>query len=169
MHSAIAPQEAHVPLITVKSGSSVPAGTWLAELVGIAPKRMVTQYSKNGEEQDFLEWTWLVHGKDGDGEINSLTTTATGPKSRIFEYLVALLGAAKVQVDAGFEESDLVGKQVMVQIVITDDGFSKIDKIMGAPSGGKATAAAPAAPQPAAAEQPAVVDAGPAKDDDLPF
>jgi len=104
------PQEAHVPLITVKSGSSVPAGTWLAELVGIAPKRMVTQYSKNGEEQDFLEWTWLVHGKDGDGEINSLTTTATGPKSRIFEYLVALLGAAKVQVDAGFEESDLVGK-----------------------------------------------------------
>lgn len=153
-----------MPLITVKSGSSVPAGTWLADLLSIAPKRMVTQYSKNGEEQDFLEWTWLVHGPE-DGEINSLTTTATGPKSRIFEYLTALLGADKVKVDAAFEESDLVGKQVMVQIVITDDGFSKIDKIMGAPKGGKAPAAAPAAAQPAAAE----VDAGPSKDDDLPF
>ena len=154
-----------MPLITVKSGSSVPAGTWLAELVGIAPKRMVTQYSKNGEEQDFLEWTWLVHGREGDAEVTSLTTTATGPKSRIFEYLVALLGADKVKVDAGFEESDLVGKQVMVQIVLTDDGFSKIDKIMGAPQGGAQPVAATAAPVPAAP----VVDAGPAKDDDLPF
>jgi hypothetical protein len=149
-----------MPLITVKAGTpAIPPGTYLADLISIAPKRMVTQYSKNGEEQDFLEWTWLVHGKQKEAEINSLTTTATGPKSRIFEYLVALLGADKVVVDAGFEENDLVGKRVMVQIIATDDGFSKIDRIMGAPEGAAATPAAAA---------PVAVPAG-LPDDELPF
>ena len=128
---------------------------------------MVTQYSKNGEEQDFLEWTWLVHANDKDVEVNSLTTLATGPKSRIFEYLVAMLGADKVQIDAGFEESDLVGKTVMVQIITTDEGFAKIDKIMGAPKQPKAAQAPVAA---TAAPVPAAPAAAPADDtDDLPF
>jgi hypothetical protein len=150
-----------VPLITVKAGTpAIPAGTYLADLIGITPKRMVTQYSKNGEEQDFLEWLWLVHGEDREIEVNSLTTTATGPKSRIFEYLVAMLGSDKVQIDAGFDESDLVGKQVMVQIITTDEGFAKIDRVMGAPKGGK-TAPAVAAP--------ALVAVADAPGDDLPF
>ena len=150
-----------MPLITVKAGTpAVAPGTYTATLIGIAPKRMVTQYSKNGEEQDFLEWTWDVNGTT----ITSLTTQATGPKSRIFEYLVALLGADKVVIDAGFEENDLVGKQVLVQIVATDDGFSKIDRIMGAPKGAAAPAAAPAPVAAAAAPAPAVDTDG-----DLPF
>jgi hypothetical protein len=157
-------QEAIVPLITVKAGTPiVPPGTYRADLVGIAPKRMVTAFSKNGEEQDFLEWTWLVHGENKQAEITSLTSVATGPKSRIFEYLVALLGADKVKIDAGFDEADLVGKTVMVQIVATEDGFSKVDKIMGAPKGQtKAAPAAAAAEAPAAPTQEALPD-------DLPF
>jgi hypothetical protein len=135
-----------MPLITVKAGTGMPPGTYPATLISISPKRMVTQYSKNGEEQDFLEWAWDVDGT----EIRSLTTTATGPKSRIFEYLVALLGADKVVVDAGFEENDLVGKRALLSLVLNDDGFSKVDRVVAAPK--QAPRAAQPAPRPSAVQ-----------------
>lgn len=147
-----------MPLITVKAAvPSIPAGTHRATLISIAPKSMVTQYSKIGPdgkplEQDFLEWTWDIKGET----INSLTTVASGPKSRINEYLVALMGADKVQIGAGFEESDLVGKQVMAQVIVNDDGFSKIDRLMAVEAG---TQTAPAAAAPVTGTD----------DGDLPF
>ena len=155
-----------MPLIEVTAGAPViPAGTYVADVIGIAPKSMVTRYSKNGDEQDFLEWTWLVHGKNNTEEIRSLTTTQTGPKSRINEYLVALLGADKVSVGAGFDEDDLIGKSAMVGIVLNEDGFSKVDRVMALPQGsaGGAKAAPKAEAAPVAA---APVEAA---QDDLPF
>lgn len=155
-----------MPLIEVTAGApTIPAGTYLAEVVGISPKSMVTRFSKNGEEQDFLEWTWLVHGKDDDAEIRSLTTTQTGPKSRIFEYLVALLGAGRVDVGAGFEETDLIGKTAMVAIVINEEGFSKVDRVVAAP-----VAAAPRGAKAEPVKAPEVPgEATQAAQDDLPF
>jgi hypothetical protein len=135
-------KEAHVPLITVTAGTPIlPASTYNATLIGIAPKKLITKFSKPGVEDDFLEWTWLVEGPDTDVEITSLTSVATGPKSRIVEYLVALLGADKVDVGLGLEENDLVGKKVQVQTIVTEDGFTKIDKIVGLVSPRRATAA----------------------------
>jgi hypothetical protein len=160
-----------VPLITVKAATpSIAPGTYLGTLVGIAPKSLVTQYSKNGKPDDFLEWTWDI---DGD-EITSLTTLATGPKSRIFEYLVALLGADKVQIDAGFEENDLVGKSAMLSIIINDDGFSKVDRIVAAPKASKAPKAVPAAEavytaEVSAEDAQALMGTADAPLDDLPF
>lgn len=149
-----------MPLITVSAGTpAIPAGSYPATLVGIAPKRLVTKFSVNGEEQDFLEWAWLVEGPETDVEIRSLTSLATGPKSRIFEYLLALVGPQKAAVGAGFDENDLVGKKVMVSTIVDDGGFSKIDKIVAAPRA--RTAPAASAPVQAPTPQPT--------DDDLPF
>jgi hypothetical protein len=121
-----------VPLIVVSAGTPViGAGTYPATLIAITPKRMVTKFSKDGEEQDFLEWTWLVEAPDKDVEITSLTSVATSPKSRIVEYLTALLGAGNVNIGLGLDEKDLVGKQVQVQTIVTEDGFTKIDRIVG--------------------------------------
>jgi hypothetical protein len=151
-----------MPLITVSAGTpALEAGTYPATLVGIAPKTLVTKFSKNGEEQDFLEWTWLVEGSDKDIEINSLTTLMTGPKSRIFEYLLALVGPEKARVGAGFDENDLVGKKVLVTTIVDDNGFAKIERIVAAPKGRQA--AAQAAPKERAPQPPAT------EDDDLPF
>jgi len=149
-----------MPLITVSAGTpAIPAGTYPATLVGIRPKRMATQYSvPPGAEQDFLEWTWLVEGPDRDVEITSLTSLATSPKSRIFEYLLALVGKDAASIGAGFDEGDLVGKAVMVQTIETPEGFAKIDKIVAAPKGRTAPAGEKVkAPTPAVSE------------DDLPF
>jgi hypothetical protein len=130
-------------------------------LISIRPKRLVTKFSLNGEEQDFSEWTWLVEGEEKDAEITSLTSLATGPKSTMFMILQALLGADAVVVGAGFDEKDLVGRRVMVQVV-EQDGFSKIDKIVAAPRT-KGSKPAPA-PVPAKADED---DDEPT--DDLPF
>jgi len=149
-----------MPLIVVGAGTPiVPPGTYPATLVAIAPKRLATKFSEPpGTEQDFLEWTWLVEGPDKDAEITSLTSLATGPKSTMFAILTALLGPDAVQVGAGFEESDLVGKPVMIQIV-EDQGFSKVDKVIAAPAKGRRGAAAAAPAQ----------DVKATDDDDLPF
>ena len=150
-----------MPLITLSEGApAIPAGTYPATLVGINPKRMVTSFSKNGEEQDFLEWTWLVEAKDADIEVNSLTSTATGPASRIAEYLAALVGTDKAVIGAGFDEGDLVGKKVLVATSVTDKGFAKIEKVVAAPV---------AAPRRAATPRAAVAAAEPEGEDDLPF
>jgi hypothetical protein len=148
-----------MPLITVSAGApAIPAGTYPATLVGITPKRMVTAFS-NGEEQDFLEWTWLIEAPDKDIEITSLTSTATTPKSRIFEYLLALVGPDGAAVGAGFDEKDLVGKKAMVATVVTENGFAKIDKVVAAPRT-RERSAAPA---------PRVAQSTSAAEDDLPF
>lgn len=122
-----------MPLIVVKPGTPiVNAGTYPATLISIKPKRMVTKFSVNGEEKDFLEWTWLLETSERDVELTSLTSTETGPKSSIFAYLLALTGS-RPDTGAGFEESDLVGKTVLISTIETEDGFAKIDKIVAAP------------------------------------
>lgn len=152
-----------MPLIEVSSGApTIPQGTYPASVVGITEKSLATKYSKPGQEDDFLEWTWLVHLPGGHTEeIRSLTTTATGPKSRVFEYLMALLG--KVDIGDGFEESDLVGKQAMLSIIINDDGFSKVDRVVAMPAQA-APAKGPKTPAPVAA-----ADEAEESGDDLPF
>lgn len=148
-----------MPLITVSAGTpAIPAGTYPATLVGIAPKRMITSFS-NGEEQDFLEWAWVVEAPDKDIEITSLTSTATGPKSRIFEYLLALVGPEKAAIGAGFDEDDLVGTKVLVSTVVTEQGFAKIDKIVAAPRMRGNTPVKPVVTAPAPADD----------ESDLPF
>jgi hypothetical protein len=150
-----------MPLITVTAGApAIPAGTYPATLISITPKRMVTAFSNN-EEQDFLEWTWLVEATEKDIEITSLTSLSTSPKSRIFEYLLALVGPEKAAIGAGFDEKDLVGRKVLVGTVVTDTGFAKIDKVVAAPRSRAASAEAPA-PR---VSQPAAASA----EDDLPF
>src|SRR5262245_32052430 len=165
-----------MPLIVVTEGTpALEPGSYPATLVAIKPKRLVTQYSKNGEEQDFLEWTWLVEGPDKDIEITSLSTTATGPKSKIVTYLTALVGSAEI--GAGFDEKDLVGKKVIVATVVDANGFSKIDNVLAppktrqAPANGQPPAAAPVAE--AVVEEAAPVAVTPTAEevsgDDLPF
>jgi hypothetical protein len=155
-----------MPLIVVSAATPViPPGTYPATLIGIAPKKLITKFSKPGVEDDFLEWTWQVEGPDEDIEITSLTSVATGPKSRIVEYLTAMLGAEAVGVGLGFDEKDLVGKKVQVQTIVTEDGYSKIDKIVGAAQPRRATAVT--APRRTAPVPP---DEDPRADlDDLPF
>ena len=73
-----------MPLITVRAPApAIDPGTYPATLIGVAPKRMVTQFSKNGEEQDFLEWTWDVDG----AEITSICTLDTGEKATMTKIL----------------------------------------------------------------------------------
>ena len=154
-----------MPLITVGSGAaSVPAGTYIATLVGIRPKRIFSTF--HNEERDMFEWRWHVNGPEGPVEVTSLTSLASGPKSRMFEVLTALLGGVKPGMN--FEESDLVGKQAMLALSVNDSGFNQVDRIVGVPAGVPAPAAPPV-PAPNAPAAPVTSDQNADGDADLPF
>lgn len=140
-----------MPLIVVSAGTPIiPPGVYNATLVAIREKSMVTSFS-NGKEADFLEWVWSVEGEERDVEITSLTSRSFAPKSKVVsEYLPALLGLDAVEVGAGFDEGDLVGKRVQVKIA-DKDGFAKVEGIFpplrqraAAPAAAPVVAPAPA-------------------------
>lgn len=161
-----------MPIIEIGRGTpAIPPGTYPAELIAVTPKRMVTQFSKNGEEQDFLEWLWLVHADDREIEINSLTSTSTAPLSRIFEYATALMGPDKVKPGFKFDTDALIGQKVLVQTVTNDNGFAKIDKVVAAPRARAPRAAAGPITEPAPGQVRGQVamDEIVQIEDDLPF
>jgi hypothetical protein len=146
------PQERAMPLIKVTSGApNIPPGTTAATLISLRPKVINTADG----EKDVLEWTFSTD----NGEISAISSLNTGPKSKTFAFLVALLGKENVNIDDGFDEPDLVGKQALASIVIDDRGWPKIDALIPMPKGMKA-GAAPARTTVAASQ---------ADEDDLPF
>jgi hypothetical protein len=159
-----------VPVITVSQGTPVlPPGSYQATLIDVVPKSFPTKYSKNGEDQNFFEWTWDVDGI----EITSLTTQATGAKSRINEYLTAMLGKDGFKIGDNIDTDDLIGKQVTLAI-IEDNGFSKVDRVVG-PMKAPAPKAQPVGKvspkrQEEPDEAPAIDESmDPGDQDDLPF
>ena len=170
-----------MPLITVKAPApALDPDTYLATLVGVRPLNMVTQYSKPDPKtgkpmaQDFIEWTWDVDGT----EITSMCTLNFGEKATMTKILSALLGAGAVKVGMELEENDLVGNQVMIQVGLNDQGFSKIEGYVAAPKGKaekQGALAALKAEVKGPAEAPAVTQTVSPKreddepEDDLPF
>lgn len=152
-----------MPRITLTSGSPViEPGVYLADLIDVREKRLVTAFSKNGEEQDFFEWFWMVHGPDGDLQITSLTSLSPHPMSNITKYMTALVGADKAKPGLDMDTDELIGKTALVQIGLNDAGFARIEQIMAAPKTQKGQKAASPAPAPVATE---VLT----EEDDLPF
>jgi hypothetical protein len=143
-----------MPLIKVTSGApNIPPGTTAATLISLRPKVINTADG----EKDVLEWTFSTD----NGEISAISSLNTGPKSKTFGFLVALLGKDNVNIDDGFDEPDLVGKQALASIVIDDRGWPKIDALIPMPKGmGRQTTSARTAPVAAAPQ---------ADEDDLPF
>lgn len=96
-------------------------GVYVASLAGVE--------ADTGSFGPFRRWTWLVEvpGKDGaDGsieELSQLTSANTGPQSKSYAQLTALLGEAP---KAGQTIESPNGKRVMVTIVHNDKGFPTV-------------------------------------------
>ena len=80
-----------------------------------------------------LVWTW-GDPEDDTVEIDGLSTLSTGPKSRTFEILTALLGPDAVASGAKFDEKDLVGKRAIVTIALNDKGYPKVSAVTAVPT-----------------------------------
>ncbi len=161
-----------MPFVTVKQGGiEIPDGVYSVILTAISePKTVqVSRGPKAGTEMDLLDWTFAVDGGEHEGvEISTSTSMASGPKSKLFGYLTALLGGKPPVVGQSFEKTDLVGRLALATIRRDESGWPRIENLSAVP----ATLLKPKATAPAAAPVPAAVVppfAPPASSEQLPF
>ena len=144
-----------MPFITVNQGGiDLPDGVYPVILTDISDPKTVTAQRgpKAGQEIDLLDWTFAVDapGNTYDGTvISSSTSTASGPRSKMFSYLTALFHGVAPAIGSGFEKAELVGRTALATVHKDDNGWPRIENLGAIPAAmvrQPAAKAAPAAP-----------------------
>ena len=122
-----------MPFIQVSSagGADIPDGVYPVILTDIrGPKTVTAQRGPNaGQDVDLLDWIFNVDqpGSPVDGlEISASTSTASGPRSKMYSYLTALLNGVAPAIGTGFEKPQLVGRRALATIQKDVDGWARI-------------------------------------------
>lgn len=152
--------------MTIGGGYTVEPGTYEATLIGLED----FQYDDGEGNKTLRRWTFGLENEiDPEGKpvtIDGVSSTATGPKSKAFGWLTALLNRAPVTGET-FTPSMLVGRGCMVTIELNAEGYSKVAAVVPQP---RRRPAAAVAPEPEFVGAPAAT-AAPAREpeDALPF
>lgn len=171
--------------ITIKSGAvEIPDGVYPVTLVELKGPRTVTAQRgpKAGEDIQLIDWIFAVDDGELDGTvIEAATSTASGPKSKMYAYLTALFNGKAPAIGANFEPGDLQGRRALATIRTDESGWPRIENLGAMPASMQsagfaqktgAAVTAEGAPAPAAATAAPLreaVAAGSAPADDLPF
>jgi hypothetical protein len=161
--------------ITITAGApqmDIAPGTYEATLISISePRTILPQSGPNaGKEVQLRDWTFAL--EDGT-EINGSASVASGPKSKTYAWLTALLGGTPPVLGQSYPKSQLIGREALITIAIDEGGWPKITNLSARPKARPAAVApvavapVPAAPVRRAAPQPVAVAAG--VGEDLPF
>lgn len=153
-----------MPFITVnQSGPDIADGVYPVILVDIrGPKTVTVQRGpKAGQEIELYDWVFAIDAGPGEGtEIEASTSTASGPRSKMYNYLTALFSGVAPAVGSSFEKTDLLGRRALATIRRDEAGWPRIENLGAMPAGMQQQAFAqatglpptpPAAPTPAAA------------------
>lgn len=172
-----------MPFIEVtQSGPDIPDGPYTVTLVDIkGPKTVTAQRGpKAGQDIELLDWQFAVDDGPHNGvTIEASTSTASGPRSKMYGFLTALFGGVAPAIGTGYEKTDLVGRRALATIRKDDTGWPRIENLSALPpallqKGFAVATGAPVngngspAPVTAATTAREAVAAGTAKDD-LPF
>lgn len=172
-----------MPFIEIKSGSvEIPDGVYPVTLVELKGPRtvMANQGPKAGQEVQLIDWIFAIDDGELDGTpIEAATSTASGPKSKMYAYLTALFNGKAPAIGATFEPSDLCGRRALATVRTGESGWPKIENLGAMPASMQQTkfaAATGAATTPAGSPAPAAATAAPLREavaagtaDDLPF
>lgn len=158
--------------ITITAGApqvDIEPGVYEVTLTEISEIRTIVPQSgpNAGKEVQLRDWTFAL---DNDVEIRGSASIASGPKSKTYAWLTALLGGTPPVVGQSYPRSQLLGRVALATIEIDEGGWPKIRQLSALPKTTRATTTPTPAPQPvtpAAARPVAPVAAGIA--DDLPF
>lgn len=159
--------------------ADIPDGVYLVTLTEIKDPRTVTarRGPKAGQDIDLIDWIFaIVDGDYADREVDTSTSKASGPKSKMFSFLTALLGGKPPAVGQEFSKTDLVGRMALATVNHDEDGWVRIENLGAVPASmlsrrvAEATGA-PVAEVPTAAASPVreAVGAGVGSGDELPF
>ena len=139
-------------IITITAGAQqadVEPGVYEVTLTDISePRTIFPQTGVNaGKEVTLRDWTFSL--EDGT-EIRGSASTASGPKSKTFAWLTALLGGTPPAVGTSYPREQLVGRVALATVVIDDGGWAKIQNLSALPKSPTRTKAQPVAPVAAA-------------------
>jgi hypothetical protein len=159
--------------ITITAGApqmDIAPGTYEATLISISePRTILPQSGPNaGKEVQLRDWTFAL--EDGT-EINGSASVASGPKSKTYAWLTALLGGTPPVLGQSYPKSQLIGREALITIAIDEGGWPKITNLSARPKARPAAVAPVAvAPVPAAPVRRAPpVAAAPVASADIPF
>lgn len=121
------------PFFTVSKGGpppeqDIPDGVYVVQLRDIKDPRTVsiTRGPKAGQEMDLIDWIFVVADptNPNDGrQLDESTSTATGPRSKAFAWITALLGGRPPAVGQQFSKADLIGRLALATVNHGDDGM----------------------------------------------
>ena len=136
-------------IITISAGApqtDLQPGVYAVTLTDISePRTIFPQTGVNaGKEVQLRDWTFAL--EDGT-EVTGSASTASGPKSKTYAWLTALLGGTPPGVGQSYPKSQLLGREALATITIDEGGWAKITNLSARP---KARAAAPVAAAPLA-------------------
>lgn len=148
-------------LTITQGGPDIDDGTYpmcLMKLEG--PKTIVPQSGPNaGQDIDIYDWLFQT---SAGVEIPDSTSTASGPRSKMYAWLTALQNGRPPAVGQSFASEELIGRWVLGTIRRNEAGWPKIAQLVALPAEMQqqqfaqatgAPTAAPAAPGPVAPPQ----------------
>lgn len=163
--------------MTVGAVPIVPDGTYPGTLIALEDF-LAPDFNNPDDNKTLRRWTFGLDGEvDVDGnpaEIDGVSSTALGPRSKAYEWIEALLGR-KLDKGETITRSMLLNKTCLVKVEQNKDGYSKVTAIIPAPRARGGTS--PASQQPPLVTYPdspparlEPVRTGTAVDvDDIPF
>jgi len=131
--------------ITITAGApalDIEAGAYEVTLTAISEPRIILPATgpNAGQEVEILDWTFVL---DGGEEIRGTTSLSSGPKSKLFNWMTALLGGKAPAIGAVLEWTDddhvtlggeqLDGRIVNATIAISENGWPKIMALSAIP------------------------------------
>ena len=120
-------------VINVDAPPDIPVGVYLATLTGMRQTEFTTP---DGEDRKLLIWQFAADLGTGEmAEVEGVSSMATGPKSKAYGWLVALLGAEQVKPHASFRARELIGREVQVTIGPDKQGWPKVQDLTAMPRG----------------------------------
>ena len=145
-------------MTTLKINSGIPEGyfdgddgVYEVALISISEPRTVTAQrgERAGQDVTLLDWQFAI-GDDGPhaGQvIEASTSTASGPKSKMYSWLTALFEGKSPPVGTELDiEKHLIGRRALATIRRDTEGWYRIENLGALPSRAATPLPAPAAP-----------------------
>jgi hypothetical protein len=140
------------PFITISRGgpaTDLEDGVYTVTLTEISdPKTVMAQRGPNaGNEISLIDWTFAVDEGELEGsEITATTSTASGPKSKMYAYLTALFGGKAPPVGTQLTKDHIVGRRALATIAHNDGGWPIVANLGAIPNTMPQAQAAPRPP-----------------------
>lgn len=126
-----------MPLITVTGGGpDVDPGVYTLVCTAVdGPKAITPQRGPNaGQTINVFDWRFEIMDGDWAGtELRGTTSAMSGPRSKMYAWLTALLGGTPPDEGTEFEADDLTGRVCLGTVSKDEAGWPRIDQLSALP------------------------------------